>query len=166
MEKLIVIWPLIFYYLKHPLILVLVLLVQTLIIFTIMYTSLTTIWFRFLFFLIFIGGLLIIFIYLSALIPNEIFSINSASTFPIIITITVIITSPFLPRIQKRLDLNFNVIPLNYRGRYTRSFIIIIIVYLLATLRTTITLCQKTKAPLKNISYVNTKNSPYCVNCK
>lgn len=83
---------LIFLQIKHPLAIGLTLVLQTFLICIITGLIVKTFWFSYVLFLIFLGGILVLFIYVTALASNEIF-IFSIKTFLItslIITITII----------------------------------------------------------------------------
>lgn len=62
---------------NHPLAIGLILLIQTLIISLITGLLSTTFWFSYILFLVFLGGILVLFIYVTSLASNEIFSISS-----------------------------------------------------------------------------------------
>lgn len=59
-------------------------------------------WFSYILFLVFLGGLLVLFIYVTSLASNEIFSISTATIIPlllgtgILITILIILDSSFI----------------------------------------------------------------------
>nr|ARX95725.1 NADH dehydrogenase subunit 6 [Armigeres subalbatus] len=79
----------IFLNMKHPLTMGFTLLIQTFLIsmLTGMYTK--TFWFSYILFLIFIGGMLILFIYVTSLSSNEMFSMSFNLTFISIIFLTI-----------------------------------------------------------------------------
>nr|YP_009479358.1 NADH dehydrogenase subunit 6 [Sabethes chloropterus]AVV61094.1 NADH dehydrogenase subunit 6 [Sabethes chloropterus] len=66
----------IFMQMKHPLAMGLVLFIQTILISMIMGIFTQTFWFSYILFLIFIGGMLILFIYITSLSSNEMFSFS------------------------------------------------------------------------------------------
>lgn len=128
---------------SHPLILVIVLIAQTLPVVIIVNYSQDTNWLSYMLFLIFLGGLLVIFTYLSALIPNEVFSVFTPT---IILLILVIATrqSNLIDIKQERI-INLSMFSLTN----TSTTIPIIILYLLSALCVTIFICNKIKSPLK-----------------
>nr|YP_010835973.1 NADH dehydrogenase subunit 6 [Perlomyia kappa]WGC89492.1 NADH dehydrogenase subunit 6 [Perlomyia kappa] len=73
----------IFTQMKHPLAMGLLLLTQTLVVCLLTGTLTQSFWFSYILFLIFIGGLLVLFIYVTSLASNEMFTI---STKPMILT--------------------------------------------------------------------------------
>uniref|UniRef100_UPI0030FEA2A7 NADH dehydrogenase subunit 6 n=1 Tax=Neopanorpa quadristigma TaxID=2521360 RepID=UPI0030FEA2A7 len=67
---------LIFTQMKHPLAMGLILLIQTLIICLTMGMISKTFWFSYILFLVFLGGMLVLFIYMTSLASNEMFSMS------------------------------------------------------------------------------------------
>nr|YP_010016406.1 NADH dehydrogenase subunit 6 [Perlomyia isobeae]QOI73908.1 NADH dehydrogenase subunit 6 [Perlomyia isobeae] len=82
----------IFTQMKHPLAMGLLLLTQTLVVCLLTGTLTQSFWFSYILFLIFIGGLLVLFIYVTSLASNEMFTI---STKPMIWT-SLAFTTMFL----------------------------------------------------------------------
>nr|YP_003162730.1 NADH dehydrogenase subunit 6 [Neopanorpa pulchra]ACH87055.1 NADH dehydrogenase subunit 6 [Neopanorpa pulchra]AFU51398.1 NADH dehydrogenase subunit 6 [Neopanorpa pulchra] len=66
----------IFTQMKHPLAMGLILLIQTLIICLTMGLITKTFWFSYILFLVFLGGMLVLFIYMTSLASNEMFSLS------------------------------------------------------------------------------------------
>nr|WEG23095.1 NADH dehydrogenase subunit 6 [Zenillia sp. 2 HNL-2023a] len=66
----------IFLFMKHPLAMGLTLLIQTLLISMLSGMISKTFWFSYILFLIFIGGMLVLFIYVTSLASNEMFSMS------------------------------------------------------------------------------------------
>nr|QWQ55595.1 NADH dehydrogenase subunit 6 [Elimaea berezovskii] len=62
-----------FYFVEHPLAMTLILLIQTLLIALIPSTMVPSFWFSYILFLVFLGGMLVLFIYITSLAANEIF---------------------------------------------------------------------------------------------
>nr|ADW83158.1 NADH dehydrogenase subunit 6 [Boreus elegans] len=81
----------IFIQMNHPLSMGLILLIQTLLICLISGILTKTFWFSYILFLIFLGGMLVLFIYMTSLASNEIFSfsMNNMTTSIMIIYITL-----------------------------------------------------------------------------
>uniref|UniRef100_UPI0030FEC529 NADH dehydrogenase subunit 6 n=1 Tax=Neopanorpa nielseni TaxID=1886482 RepID=UPI0030FEC529 len=71
-----IIISLIFTQMKHPLAMGLILLIQTLTICLTMGLITKTFWFSYILFLVFLGGMLILFIYMTSLASNEMFSMS------------------------------------------------------------------------------------------
>ena len=143
---------------KHPLILILRLIIQTISRFLIINTYQQNLWLSYIIFLIIVGGLLIIFSYLAALIPNEFFSTNNINFILIIILLMIFvipaINSIVKPSLQVRSTIKF-------RYFFTEKTIIFIINYFILSIFIVIFLLTLIKSPLKiKITYVNTKNTP------
>lgn len=68
---------------KHPLAIGLILLIQTFLICLIIGLIIKSFWFSYILFLIFLGGLLVLFIYVTSLASNEIFSFSRKIIFNI-----------------------------------------------------------------------------------
>nr|YP_009536192.1 NADH dehydrogenase subunit 6 [Exorista civilis]AYM35223.1 NADH dehydrogenase subunit 6 [Exorista civilis] len=66
----------IFLFMKHPLAMGLTLLIQTLLISMMSGLMTKTFWFSYILFLVFIGGMLVLFIYMTSLASNEMFSLS------------------------------------------------------------------------------------------
>nr|YP_010895103.1 NADH dehydrogenase subunit 6 [Dorylomorpha alaskensis]WJW73629.1 NADH dehydrogenase subunit 6 [Dorylomorpha alaskensis] len=69
-----------FMQMNHPLAMGLTLLVQTVLVSLITGLSTKTFWFSYILFLIFLGGMLVLFIYVTSLASNEMFSLSIKST--------------------------------------------------------------------------------------
>nr|YP_009725101.1 NADH dehydrogenase subunit 6 [Rotunda rotundapex]QGW14829.1 NADH dehydrogenase subunit 6 [Rotunda rotundapex]WAR64278.1 NADH dehydrogenase subunit 6 [Rotunda rotundapex] len=74
----------IMYFMNHPLSMGVMILSQTLLMCLITGMLIKTYWFSYIFFLIFLGGLLVLFIYVSSIASNELFSINKIKPMNII----------------------------------------------------------------------------------
>nr|YP_009406937.1 NADH dehydrogenase subunit 6 [Typhlatya iliffei]ASA39460.1 NADH dehydrogenase subunit 6 [Typhlatya iliffei] len=81
----------------HPLAMGLILLIQTVVIAALMTFTLKTSWFSYILFLIFLGAMLVLFIYVATLAPNESLSLSY-------VMITVMILSLFLGALITPLD--------------------------------------------------------------
>nr|UOU85237.1 NADH dehydrogenase subunit 6 [Rhagio lineola] len=84
---------LIFMQMTHPLAMGLVLLIQTLFICLITGLLTKTFWFSYILFLIFLGGMLVLFIYVTSLASNEMFLFSMKT---LLITISIIMMTLFL----------------------------------------------------------------------
>jgi len=135
---------------------VILLTTQTVVLFFLIFSLTKTSWNRYLIFLIYLGGLLIIFVYLSALIPNEVFSTKETWTFRVI---SFFVTIRFI----KYLTENFLDTAREYQTVETFSFnflknlVILIISYVVGGLLRSMSIIQKSKTPLKSCSYDKTK---------
>nr|AUB29945.1 NADH dehydrogenase subunit 6 [Rinaca jonasii] len=75
-SSMIMFFSLLMYSLNHPLSMGLMILIQTLLICLLSGMLIKTYWFSYILFLTFLGGLLVLFIYVSSIASNEIFSFN------------------------------------------------------------------------------------------
>nr|UZC53686.1 NADH dehydrogenase subunit 6 [Ultragryllacris sp. 1 JL-2022a] len=79
---------------NHPLSMTLIIILQTLLICTFTGMISQSFWFSYILFLVFLGGMLVLFIYITSLASNEMFSIPTTSIIScLIITTTIILMS-------------------------------------------------------------------------
>nr|YP_009729792.1 NADH dehydrogenase subunit 6 [Leptalina unicolor]QHW07582.1 NADH dehydrogenase subunit 6 [Leptalina unicolor] len=83
-------------YLKHPLSMGLMILMQTLLTCLISGIIINTYWFSYILFLIFLGGLLVLFIYVSSIASNELFNISMKNKFLIIFSFLLILMTSMI----------------------------------------------------------------------
>uniref|UniRef100_UPI0030FE007D NADH dehydrogenase subunit 6 n=1 Tax=Erynnis pelias TaxID=2663706 RepID=UPI0030FE007D len=83
----------ILFFLKHPLSLGLLILIQTLMTCLISGMIINTYWFSYILFLTFLGGLLVLFIYVSSIASNELFKISMNNKMMFIIIIFIFLLS-------------------------------------------------------------------------
>uniref|UniRef100_A0AAU7VAJ6 NADH-ubiquinone oxidoreductase chain 6 n=1 Tax=Stenopsocus nepalensis TaxID=3074945 RepID=A0AAU7VAJ6_9NEOP len=84
-----------FFYLNNPLTLGLILICQTLTLTFFLGTLMKSFWFLYLLILIFIGGMLVLFIYVTSIFPNEKFDINNNNSLNIV-TFMLLLTIIFI----------------------------------------------------------------------
>nr|AET13040.1 NADH dehydrogenase subunit 6 [Bittacomorphella fenderiana] len=103
-----IIITLIFMQTKHPLAMGMILLIQTFFISMITGIFTKTFWFSYILFLIFLGGMLVLFIYVTSLASNEMFSISMkmVSTFFFILSILLMIMILIDPMLIKNFFYN------------------------------------------------------------
>lgn len=132
---------------SHPLILVLTLVTQTLRTIILIYHQTQTPWVGIIIFLIFLGGLLIIFSYLSALVPNEIFFSNKLGLFFLLTPwlISIFLLDPW--------SQNNNLILEIIRGQHNFSIIPFCLRFIILILCVIIYLCLSIKTPIKQENY-------------
>lgn len=159
----------IFIQIKHPLAIGIILLIQTF--FTCIITGLfiKTFWFSYILFLIFIGGILVLFIYVVSLSSNEIFSISikliffSLMIFLISLFISIFIDKSYIENFifnQEITNLflnnqliSENIIILNKIYNFPTNIITLILInYLFLTLLVTVKITKKNYGPLRPIS--------------
>ncbi len=87
---------LIFLFIFHPLAIIFVLILQTILISISIYTITQFPWFSYTLILVFLGGILILFTYISNIASNEIFKPNLKILFPLVVApiFTILITIP------------------------------------------------------------------------
>lgn len=144
---------------SHPLSLICSVILQTCARFTLIYSIQASIFIRYIIFLIIVGGLLVVFRYLSALIPNETFRQTSLLLIVLVFRvrlITSIKTLPHFNNITNHLE-NFSILQRN-------KLIIITLSYIILILCLVIRLSSYIKSPLKRNTYDFTKNAPYYKN--
>nr|YP_009379716.1 NADH dehydrogenase subunit 6 [Nemoura nankinensis]ARQ82456.1 NADH dehydrogenase subunit 6 [Nemoura nankinensis] len=73
----------IFTQMTHPLAMGLMLLIQTILISILTGLTAQSFWFSYILFLVFLGGLLVLFIYVTSLASNEMFSMSMSTLFPV-----------------------------------------------------------------------------------
>nr|YP_009711022.1 NADH dehydrogenase subunit 6 [Acosmetura nigrogeniculata]QGI24235.1 NADH dehydrogenase subunit 6 [Acosmetura nigrogeniculata] len=81
----------IFMQVNHPMAMTLIIILQTLIVALTTGMLTATFWFSYILFLVFLGGMLVLFIYITSLASNELFSIPSKSLIITITTLSIII---------------------------------------------------------------------------
>lgn len=152
---------------KHPLTIGLILFIQTLIICLLTGIIRKTFWFSYILFLIFLGGILILFIYITAIASNEMFSISfkfiiMPITAIIILTIILIFYDPLFININKRIDIlkmtltnsiiEENCLNLNKTYNFPSNIVSIILInYLLLTLIIIVKITNIFYGPLRSI---------------
>lgn len=87
---------LIFLFIFHPLAIIFVLIIQTILISIVIYSITQFPWFSYTLILVFLGGMLILFTYISNIASNEIFKPNIKILFPLVVApvITILVTRP------------------------------------------------------------------------
>nr|UXW88440.1 NADH dehydrogenase subunit 6 [Henosepilachna vigintioctomaculata] len=154
-------FSLILIFLKHPLSLGFFILIQTILI-SMMMGMFYNFWYSYILFLIMIGGLLILFIYMTSIASNEKFKSN----FYLILNFSLIIFSTMVNSIQQKLNLNnflyknilTNQNDSNYFLSMTKFLIfpqnkifMFSIFYLLISMIASIKICKLNFGPLRQI---------------
>lgn len=159
----------IFIQIKHPLAIGLILLIQTFLTCLITGIYAKTFWFSYILFLIFIGGILVLFIYVTSLSSNEIFSISFKLSFiSIIIIFLFIIISYFFDNsiIENFIKNNDRIQLFNQNNLFYENFLslnkiynfptnlitLLLINYLFLTLLVTVKITKKNYGPLRPIN--------------
>nr|QCC23944.1 NADH dehydrogenase subunit 6 [Bactrocera dorsalis]QCC23952.1 NADH dehydrogenase subunit 6 [Bactrocera dorsalis] len=160
---------LIFIQMNHPLAMGLMLLIQTLQICLITGLMAKSFWFSYVLFLIFLGGMLVLFIYVTSLASNEMFSLSMKLTticMMIMLTTTLIAafldkmsTSSFIQNLEMQPLYNFNLtisensLSLHNLYNYPTNFITILLMnYLLITLIAVVKITKLFYGPLRQMN--------------
>nr|YP_010852844.1 NADH dehydrogenase subunit 6 [Athyma daraxa]WGL40263.1 NADH dehydrogenase subunit 6 [Athyma daraxa] len=96
------------YFINHPLSMGLLILIQTLIMCLISGMLINTYWFSYILFLVFLGGLLVLFIYVSSVASNELFKIHLLSKFSIIYILFIMMLSIMFKNNLTWMNFSFN----------------------------------------------------------
>lgn len=162
-----IIFNFIFINIKHPLAIGLTLLIQTTLVTLTSGLITKRFWFSYILFLVFLGGILVLFIYVTSLASNEIFSFSIKLLF-ISLTIfsVIIITLFFIDKnillqyqnleIKSIYDINSylieNSLSLNKLYNYPTNLLTILLInYLLITLIAVVKITKLFKGPLRPI---------------
>jgi len=143
-----------FFFVSHPVTLVIIILAQTSILCVSIFLLSFSSWFSLITFLIFIGGLIVLFIYIARLASNEKFSINfkiiiiMAPLFSAIIFINYIILNNqhFFNE-----TINFKIFIFIIYSNYSINPTILSIIYLLLTLIITVNIIKLYEAPIRSL---------------
>nr|USH57551.1 NADH dehydrogenase subunit 6 [Ninguta schrenckii] len=96
------------FFINHPISMGLLILLQTLFICLLLGMLINSYWFSYILFLVFLGGLLVLFIYVSSIASNELLNITPINKILISIPLLVFIMSFFLKNNLNWLNLSFN----------------------------------------------------------
>nr|YP_009144703.1 NADH dehydrogenase subunit 6 [Hasora anura]AKJ77224.1 NADH dehydrogenase subunit 6 [Hasora anura] len=114
---------LIMFFLNHPLSMGLMILIQTLLICMLSGMLINTYWFSYILFLTFLGGLLVLFIYVSSIASNELFKMSFINNFIFLTMITIIISLSLMNMYNLNwMNLSFNNYELNNFFNYFLFF--------------------------------------------
>nr|YP_009918997.1 NADH dehydrogenase subunit 6 [Orthonevra geniculata]QMP96577.1 NADH dehydrogenase subunit 6 [Orthonevra geniculata] len=162
-------FSLIFLQMNHPLSMGLMLLIQTITICCITGLMTKSFWFSYILFLIFIGGMLVLFIYVSSLASNEMFSLSMKMMSMLIITfIILMIVSLFMDKIiilfnsmnnemisitNMNSYIQENSLNLNKLYNYPTNMITIMLInYLLITLIAAVKITKLFNGPIRSMN--------------
>uniref|UniRef100_A0AAU7BAE4 NADH-ubiquinone oxidoreductase chain 6 n=1 Tax=Ceuthophilus sp. TaxID=3073481 RepID=A0AAU7BAE4_9ORTH len=155
----------IFMQMNHPLSMLIIIIIQTLLICLITGTIASSFWFSYILFLIFLGGMLVLFIYITSLASNEMMMIPikifiSTFTFIILLLTIYMITdsSMFISynmnsdmtMIQNNLSYNEAVFPLiKLYNKPTEFITLLLVMYLFLTLIVIVKITNIFQGPLR-----------------
>nr|YP_010155481.1 NADH dehydrogenase subunit 6 [Haemagogus tropicalis]QQX45061.1 NADH dehydrogenase subunit 6 [Haemagogus tropicalis] len=157
----------IFMQMKHPLAMGLMLLIQTFFISLLTGMHIKTFWFSYMLFLIFMGGMLILFIYVTSLSSNEMFSMSFMLTFSsfiifmILMFMLLIFDKSMIEIFVNNTEMNLfnnnslmleNIIELNKMYNFPTNLITLLLInYLFLTLLVVVKITKKNYGPLRPI---------------
>lgn len=125
-----------------------------------MWFMLNTRWFSYILFLIFLGGLIVLFVYTVRLASNEKFSIKIKRVTKIVGSL-ILITTLYLVNINQHVEQTQAIGIKNFYRMYSIRMVritISTILYLLLTLVVVVKITSKFKGPIRNILFKITKN--------
>nr|QTC08133.1 NADH dehydrogenase subunit 6 [Parachauliodes buchi] len=150
---------------NHPLAMGLILLIQTILISLITGYMMQTFWFSYILFLIMLGGMLVLFIYMTSLASNELFSFSMKSLMlnSMIIIITMMMLFTFIPYFNmlnldtNNLNLNFintenNTELLKLYNFPTMNLTLMLVSYLFLTLIAVVKITNINQGPLRQLN--------------
>nr|YP_002274312.1 NADH dehydrogenase subunit 6 [Parafronurus youi]ABY53359.1 NADH dehydrogenase subunit 6 [Parafronurus youi] len=150
---------------NHPLAMGLILLVQTLLIALMTGLLSPSFWFSYILFLVFLGGMLVLFIYVTSLASNEMFSISSQVMIGVLLFILMLIIFTFMndpnlwlpPTISDQLlthnlysYMNLETLLLKLYAAPSFYLTLLLVIYLFLTLIAVVTVTQIYEGPLRS----------------
>nr|WID84315.1 NADH dehydrogenase subunit 6 [Striatobalanus amaryllis] len=148
---------LIFLFMFHPLAMIFVLILQTMFLSILMYSITQFPWFSYTLILVFLGGMLILFTYMSNIASNEIFKPNMKMTVPLIISpiFATLISNPKQNLSLETKSLFINQFPnLTIFKPFSNSIMpitILMAAYIILTLLTIVKISKMNQGPLRMI---------------
>lgn len=142
-----------FIFRRHPIIFIRTILIQTILICILIWWIIRTTWFSYILFLIFLGGLIVLFIYVTRLASNEKFNFNINLSINISIALLfIILIISFYFKHQERILFIFNLkINLKEMFNYYNAVVLLLtIIYLLLTLIVVVKIISKNNIPVRN----------------
>jgi len=143
---------------SHPIILITLIFLQTSCLCLIGWVKLKISWFSYVLFLIFLGGLIVLFIYITSLASNELIPLKISNGAIIVLVIFLFSWIIFnSPNIQQFFNYQSENIFKTFNFMYRSNSIILTlttIVYLLLTLIIVVKISNKFDAPIKNIIFL------------
>nr|YP_009176699.1 NADH dehydrogenase subunit 6 [Anopheles epiroticus]ALJ02420.1 NADH dehydrogenase subunit 6 [Anopheles epiroticus] len=156
----------IFMQMKHPLSMGLMLLIQTFLTCLITGIYVKSFWFSYILFLIFLGGMLILFIYVTSLSSNEMFSMSFKLTmfsmiiFSMFMIMFLILDKTMIEQFIMNMEMeklsmvnnlmNENILSLNKMYNFPTNLITLLLInYLFLTLLVTVKITKKFYGPLR-----------------
>nr|YP_010882216.1 NADH dehydrogenase subunit 6 [Stheneboea repudiosa]WID87130.1 NADH dehydrogenase subunit 6 [Stheneboea repudiosa] len=146
---------LLFILLKHPLSMGMIIILQTTLISMMTGMMYKSFWFSFILFLMFVSGMMVLFIYMTSLIPNMMFSMN----MKMMMVMMSAITMSYLmkkPNMMMNNDIMKNEqttsILINMYTNPMNSYMMMMALYLLYTMITVFKITEVSKGPLRKLN--------------
>nr|ALO71048.1 NADH deshydrogenase subunit 6 [Pselaphinae sp. 6 EF-2015] len=140
-------------FMTHPLSMGIVLFIQTLLISILTGMLINNFWFSYIMFLVFIGGLLILFMYMTSIASNEILKFSTTYLLPILL---LIITGLFMKfftdnfySLKFYINLNNNEFMIKFFNTPNNKIMFLLITYLLITLIATVKITNIKYGPIR-----------------
>nr|YP_009480277.1 NADH dehydrogenase subunit 6 [Navis striatus]AIZ58463.1 NADH dehydrogenase subunit 6 [Navis striatus]AIZ58476.1 NADH dehydrogenase subunit 6 [Navis striatus]QLD97047.1 NADH dehydrogenase subunit 6 [Navis striatus] len=126
----------------HPLTMIFLLVIITFLTAFMMYLTMKSTWFSLILILLILGGMLVLFIYITSLTPNQKFTLNKKNIFLLLL--------PMLMHMNNKMQLTFSKENIYMYNMNNNSLLLIFITtYLLITLIAIMKLINSTKGPLR-----------------
>nr|AMX74130.1 NADH dehydrogenase subunit 6 [Navis striatus] len=126
----------------HPLTMIFLLVIITFLTAFMMYLTMKSTWFSLILILLILGGMLVLFIYITSLTPNQKFTLNKKNIFLLLL--------PMLMQMNNKMQLTFSKENIYMYNMNNNSLLLIFITtYLLITLIAIMKLINSTKGPLR-----------------
>nr|ALO70375.1 NADH deshydrogenase subunit 6 [Batrisodes sp. 1 EF-2015] len=145
-----------FLFMKHPLSMGLMLLIQTTLVSLIIGTMISNFWFSYILFLVFISGMLILFMYMINIASNEMLKISKILIILSLIMIFFLLLNWFImdPMNINMINLNYNNIKLYFNKYFyypNNILILFIMLYLFITLISSLKIINLKHGPIRKI---------------
>nr|WNL53793.1 NADH dehydrogenase subunit 6 [Nasutitermes sp. 1 MLW-2023a]WNL53806.1 NADH dehydrogenase subunit 6 [Nasutitermes sp. 1 MLW-2023a]WNL53819.1 NADH dehydrogenase subunit 6 [Nasutitermes sp. 1 MLW-2023a] len=150
---------LMFTQMKHPMAMGLMLLMQTIMICLISGTMYSSFWFSYILFMIMIGGMLVLFMYMTSLASNEMFS--PSNKMLMISSITLPILTCMMPTLTNNKEMNMHATMMENEITTTTTVMYnqmmgtmttMLVIYMLLTLIVVVNIINVSKGPLRHTS--------------
>nr|AQP28927.1 NADH dehydrogenase subunit 6 [Dicuspiditermes sp. 2 TB-2017] len=150
---------LMFTQMKHPLAMGLILLLQTTMVCIISGTMYKTFWFSYILFMIMIGGMLVLFMYMTSLASNEMFSPSNKMLMTMLLLMPIL--TYMMPNTTNNKEMNLhdtmmeNEITMTTTVMYNQMMgmmTTLLVLYMLLTLIVVVNIINVTKGPLRHTS--------------
>lgn len=134
---------------NNPIMIVIIIILQTVTVCLILWLKISSSWFSYILFLIFMGGLIVLFIYICRLASNEIFSIKIRLIEILTIFIITIVIVYYNKRIIYESNINYSIYIFNILTKMNIFPVILTIFYLLFTLVVVVKISNKKIGPIR-----------------